>query len=44
MYSLPKYGVTLSEIKDLARVEQPLEDLHKLGTLVAATLWIDEYQ
>jgi len=44
IYSSPKLGATLGEIKDLARVEQPLEDLHKLGTLVGATLWIDKYQ
>ena len=43
-YTSPKLGATLGEIKDLARVEQKLENLHELGTLVATTLWIDEYQ
>ena len=40
----PKLGSTLGQIEDLTRVEQPLEDLHELGTLIASTLWIDEHQ
>ena len=40
----PELGSPLGQIENLTRVEQPLEDLHELGTLVASTLRIDEHQ
>lgn len=40
--SLPCLGATLSEIEHLPRVQQPLELLHQLGSLVATTLGVDE--
>ena len=42
--SSPKLWTPLGQIKHLSWVEQPLEGLHELGTLIPTTLGIKEHQ
>ena len=41
---IPKCGSSLREVKHLPRVQQPLEGLQETGSLVTATLGVDEDQ